>query len=63
MWTQDEIAKLIQRARLLLNWEIELVVREVEKFPTEENIEQLCLLTCNHMTYKARTDICASLSV
>jgi hypothetical protein len=46
MWTNEEIAELILRGRLFLNWEIELAVREVERFPTEESIEQLFYL-CN----------------
>lgn len=46
MWTKEEYTELIRRGRLLLNWEIELVVREVERFTTEENIEQLFYL-CN----------------
>jgi hypothetical protein len=44
MWTQEECTELISRARLLLIWEIELVVREVERFPTEESAEQLFYL-------------------
>jgi hypothetical protein len=46
MWTKEEYTELIKRGRLLLNWEIELAVREVERFPTEESIEQLFYL-CN----------------
>jgi hypothetical protein len=46
MWTNEERAELISRGRLLLNWEIELAVREVERFPTEEGMEQLFFL-CN----------------
>jgi hypothetical protein len=54
MWAKNEITEIISRSRILLNWEIELVVREVERFPTEENVEQLFYLSNIYVKRRCR---------